>query len=102
MSTRLFCVSVRRPNLVLVDVRLMNPVRRTSLPKWEISLDGVVIGWVERVKIGHSTGQFYRALAVHPTTGRVVNLENSTDRDERIRVVRIFHSYPDEFEQHVR
>jgi hypothetical protein len=85
-----------------MDVRLMNPLRRTSLPRWEISLDGLVIGWVEQVKIGHSSVLFFRALGVHPTTGRVVNLENSSDRDERIRVVRTFHSYPEEFEQHVR
>jgi hypothetical protein len=82
--------SARPLSVVLMRVRLVSPERRTSLPKWEISLGATVIGWVEGVKIGHSSVPFYRALGVHPTTGKVVNLENSSDRDERIRAVRVF------------
>jgi len=80
----------------------MIPQTRHSLPCWEYSLDGTVVGWVERVRIGKSTRVFYKAIGLHPITGKRVSLENSTDRDERIRVLAAFHHDPSRYSRHYR
>jgi hypothetical protein len=84
-----------------MEVRLMIPASRLALPRWEVSVDGEVVGWIQESKIGRSTVTFYKALGVHPETGRHVNLENSTDLDERVRVLLDFHENPERFKRHV-
>lgn len=84
-----------------MDERLMVPATRTALSRWEISIDGEVIGWVQEQKIGRSSVMFFKATGVHPETGREVNLENSTDRDERVRTIVDFHEHPEKYGRHV-
>lgn len=68
--------------------------RRSEMPRWEASGDGRVIGWVKAHWIGHASATFYKAYGIDPS-GEVVNLENSTDRDERVRVVVGFNEDPE-------
>lgn len=77
-----------------VIVREMIRTRRSEMPRWEVSQDGHVIGWVEAHRIGNASATFYKAWGIGPS-GEVVNLENSTDRDERVRVVVAFHENPE-------
>jgi hypothetical protein len=37
---------------------------------------------------------------MHPDTGKIVNLENGTDLDERIQILEEFHGYPARFTRH--
>jgi hypothetical protein len=85
-----------------MEERLTIPTGRTSLPRWEFTLDGVVVGWVEEVRIGPSTRRFYRAVGVHPATGHRVVLEVSADREERVRVLADFHKHPEAYARHIR
>lgn len=77
-----------------VTVREMIRTRRNEDQRWEVSVDGRVVGWVRAHKIGRSSSTFYEAKGIDPS-GRVIDLENSTDRDERIRVVVAFHDDPE-------
>jgi hypothetical protein len=85
-----------------MDERLMIPQSRTALPKWEYTWEGEVVGWVEEIRIGHSTRRFYRATGVHPVTGGRVVLENGTDREERVWILMDFHEHPDRYHHHLR
>jgi hypothetical protein len=85
-----------------MEERLTVPIGRTSLPRWEYTLHGVVVGWVEEVRIGRSTRRFYRGIGVHPATGRHVVLEVSADRAERVRVLADFHEHPGAYARHIR
>jgi hypothetical protein len=76
-------------------IRPMIPARRNDLPEWEISLDHQVIGWVREWHASTSSRPFYRAIGIDPDNGNRVNLENSSDRDERVQAVQAFHDYPD-------
>ena len=79
----------------------MIPVSRTALPRWEVSAEAIIIGWVQEHRIGRSTVIFYKAFGIHPETHQIVNLENSTDRDERVRIILEFHERPEMFSQHI-
>ena len=79
----------------------MRPASRTALPRWEVSLDGVVLGWVQQQKIGRSSSVFYKATGIHPVTGAHVNLENSIDFEERCETVVDFHRRPMEYARFV-
>jgi hypothetical protein len=85
-----------------MEERLTVPISRTSLPRWEYTLDGIVVGWVEEVRIGRSTRRFYRAVAVHPETGHRVVLEVSADREERVLVLADFRAHPEAYARHIR
>jgi len=84
----------------MVDLRLMIPESRTALPRHEVSLDGVVIGWVQFHRIGRSTRDFYKAHGIHPGNGKIVNLENHPSMEEAVRTLEEFHEYPDRFSRH--
>jgi hypothetical protein len=83
-----------------MDVRLMIPATRTALPRWEVSLEGGVVGWVQESKIGRTTRRFFHAYGVHPGTGATVNLENYSSLDEAVGTLEEFHEYPDRFKRH--
>jgi hypothetical protein len=67
---------------------------RTDLPEWEVTLSGVKIGRIQRVKIGKSSSVFFHAYGVHPDTRREYSLESSTDFDDRVRVIAAFWADP--------
>lgn len=75
----------------------MIPKRRGDRPEWEVSRDGRIVGWVAEHTIGRSSAVFYRAIAVHPDTGELVNLENSTDRGERVARIEDFLDDPSKY-----
>ncbi|MGC4154465.1 MAG: hypothetical protein QM628_15505 [Propionicimonas sp.] len=70
-------------------------------PVWEVRVDGELVGWVRRLTIGHCSTLFYNAEAIHPQTGKHYNLENSTDLNERIKIIAAFHHDPMTSEQHL-
>lgn len=84
-----------------LSLRLLLPSTRHSLPVWEISLDGRVIGTVEQLNVGRSTKAFYRAIGIHNQTGERVSLELSTDYDERVEAVHRFWLDPLSCAQHL-
>ena len=77
-----------------VQMRRMLPSKRDELPRWELTRDGRIIGWVRSLRIGHSTPMFYEAIGVDPA-GERVSLECSGDRDERIAQVAAFDVDPE-------
>ena len=81
----------------MVDLRLMIPKRRGDRPGWEVRRGEKVVGWVVEHTIGRSSAVFYRATAVHPDTGELVNLENSTDREERVARIEGFLDDPNKY-----
>ncbi|CAN5317384.1 hypothetical protein BH09ACT5_BH09ACT5_01290 [soil metagenome] len=82
-----------------LNVREMPPDRRHAQPRWEVTVDRQVIGWVQRSQ--RRSVIFFEAIAVHPTTGEHVGLELSTDRDERVEVIRRFWFDPLTSKQHL-
>lgn len=86
-----------------MPVRLMLPERgrRVPLPRWEVTDDdGRVLGWVRTVLMPGCRSTFYEARVVHDK-GREVSLEMSTDRNERIAVIRDFAAHPERYARHV-
>jgi hypothetical protein len=77
-----------------VVVREMIRTRRDEMPRWEVSVDGCVVGWVRAHRIGRGFTTFYEAMGIDPE-GDHIDLENSTDRDERVRIVVAFHEDPE-------
>lgn len=77
------------------EIRLMLPEKRNSMPRWELSRDGTVIGWIQETQIGRSTRHFFNSIGVDPENGNHVNLESSTDFEERVRVIHEFHLHPE-------
>ena len=82
----------------MADVRLMVPMSRTALPRWEVSTTVAgVIGWVQESKIGRTTRRFFHAYGVHPVTAKAANLENYADLEQAVAVVEDFHYRPGEY-----
>lgn len=84
-----------------LSVHLSLPKFRHSLPEWEVRFGGRLIGLVRERKLQNTAHPFFEAVGIHPTTGEQVRLELSTDRDERIDIVRRFWLDPTEFPQHL-
>jgi hypothetical protein len=84
-----------------VQLRTMIPARHQRWPAWELGLDGVVIGWIYEIHIRGTVNPFYRAVGIHRTSGRRIELERSTDRAERIEVVTRFWHDPMTRAQHL-
>lgn len=78
----------------------MPPERRTSLPRWEVWLDGRRIGWIQEKHLRGARLPFFDAIVPHPRTGKPTSLELHTDREERARAIVRFADHPDEFRQH--
>lgn len=72
------------------------PHRHTDLPEWEVYDGDRLVGWIIEKHLGgkSSSSVFYNAVAVHPDTGARFDLENSTDFDERLRVIAAFRADP--------
>ena len=85
------------------SVRRMLPATRrpTEPPRWEVSTDGRVIGWIDRHRIGGASANFYFATGVHPATGTHYRLESSTDFVERVDVLQLFDIDPMTSRQHL-
>lgn len=79
----------------------MLPARRNELPRFEISLDGTVIGWVAQTALRGAVNPFYRAIGIYPAMGREIDLQLDTSFDGRVQVVRRFHERPHDFERHL-
>lgn len=77
-----------------VTVREMRRTRLRELPRWEVSVDTRVVGWVQAHMIGRSSVVFYKATGIDPE-GRPIDLENSANLDERVEVVVAFHRDPE-------
>ncbi|MCU1524840.1 MAG: hypothetical protein JWO18_1734 [Microbacteriaceae bacterium] len=78
------------------DLRQLAPATRFELPVWELTHDGQVIGWVCEKVIAHCTSHFFHSIGIDPDTDRVIDLEMSTDFDERVLSVRAFHIHPEQ------
>lgn len=77
----------------------MIPKTRHSLPEWEVTIDGQVIGNIESRPYRSIT--FYRAIGIHRSTGERVNLESSPDIEERVEAIRKFWFDPMTAKQHL-
>lgn len=86
-----------------MQIRRMLPSTRrgSERPRWEVSVEGTVIGWIDENMIGRSSVVFYFATGIHPENGREYRLENSTDFHERVEVLRQFHLDPMSSRQHL-
>ena len=82
------------------ELRQIPPGRRTSLPRWEVWLDGRRLGWIQEKHLRGAKNPFYEAIAPHPHTGSPVSLEVSTDLEERVQAVLRFAFHPDDFRPH--
>lgn len=60
---------------------------RNHKPEWDVWLGSVRIGRIEQWTVSSSSSVFYRATAVHPSTGVPLPLESSTDLAERVAKV---------------
>lgn len=70
--------------------------RRHDPPSWEVTdASGAVVGWVEERHLGSGAKTFYALTGVHPATGERIELQLSTDREERIQKLQDFLSDPD-------
>lgn len=86
----------------MVQVRRMLPAKRNDPPEWEISVDGVVIGWIVQWKPPRGRTVFYRATVIHPGNGKLVGLESDPDFDNRVHVIEEFHRDPATGRAHYR
>ncbi len=88
----------------LFELRLLPPSsyrRRHDPPSWEISdAAGVVVGQLDEVHLPTAGRPFYRLIGRHPRTGELIDLQLSTDRDERLRVLADFLDDPTRHAQH--
>ena len=71
--------------------------RRFQKPLWDVYDGRTLLGYVRQHTIGHSSSMFYKAVAIHPTTGEYVTLESSTDRDERVAKILHFRENPEAY-----
>lgn len=77
-----------------VTIREMIRTREREMPRWEVSIDGRVIGWVRALRIAGANLTFYEATGIDPDGASVV-LECSSDREERIARVIVFDEDPE-------
>jgi hypothetical protein len=77
-----------------VEVRELRPARGERFPRWEVLLDGAVIGHLEAHRIGRSSVTFYRATATAPD-GQTVDLESHPSRENRAAVLVAFFEAPE-------
>jgi hypothetical protein len=81
--------------------RLMSSVSRREPPKWEISLGGQTIGWIRQHQIGRTGRPFFNAVGIFPGSEHHIDLQSSTDHEERLRVLVKFHRDPMAARQHL-
>lgn len=82
--------------------RLARKTRYFSEPtRWEIAVEGTVVGWIEERHIPGARNLLYNATGVHPQTGARVSLENATGFGERITALVAFHGDPMSARQHL-
>ncbi|MBO1740736.1 hypothetical protein [Leifsonia sp. TF02-11] len=82
--------------------RLLAASRRVSEPpRWEVSVSGRVIGWIDAHQLRGASATFYFATGIHRDTGKGYRLESSTDFEERVEVLRQFHEDPMSSRQHL-
>ncbi|GMA26796.1 hypothetical protein [Arenivirga flava] len=62
--------------------------------------NGDMLGKIERRRIGRGHTIFWMAYGVHPDDGRMIPLELSADREERVRKVLEFRADPKRFRHH--
>lgn len=86
-------VQLRR--FIVDEIRLMLPEKRNALPRWELKRDGIVVGWIHEVHIGRTTRPFFTCIGVDLENGNLVNLGNSADFGDRVRVVHEFRAHPE-------
>ncbi len=61
---------------------------------WEVFFNGEAIGLIQPKKLGRTSYPFYQAIGYFPGTGEHVNLELSTDLEERCQVLLEFQRSP--------
>jgi hypothetical protein len=84
-----------------VRLRTLIPARHQRWPAWELTLGDQVIGWIFEIHIRGTVNPFFRAVGVHRPTGVRIELERSTDRQERIDTVVAFWADPLTRSQHL-
>ena len=80
-------------------VRKMLPSKRNDRPEFEISLDGVVIGWLKEHP--YRGDSFWGAIGIHRPTGERVDLELSKDFEGRVETLVTFWNDPMSSKQHL-
>lgn len=80
-------VLVLPPAVRLVLLPPKSVRQRNALPEWDVLLDGQRIGRIEQWRARGASATFYRAKALHPETGKVIELESATDLGERVETV---------------
>ena len=74
----------------------MLPEKRHSLPRWELTREGQIVGWIQEIQIGRATRHFFKATGIDPENGNHVNLETSTNFDDRVQAVNNFQNHPEQ------
>lgn len=89
-----------------VAPRTVRPMIERKVPgvdAWELlDGDGTVLGRIERRTIGRGHTAFWMAHGVHPVDGRLIPLELSADREERVQTILAFRANPEAYRQHYR
>lgn len=75
------------PGVRLVLLPPKSARQRNAQPEWDVLLDGQRIGRIEQWRARGASATFYRAKALHPETGKVIELESATDLGERVETV---------------
>lgn len=88
-------IGVRLVLLPPANRRLKHPP-----PQWAVWLGSERIGVIEQWRVHSASATFYRATTTHPSTGKPIPLESSTDLAERVdKVLTAWHD-PDRFAYH--
>lgn len=83
-----------------VELRLLPPRSRrirNHSPEWEVWLDGEYAGHIEQWRVPSASSTFYRATAIHPSTGKPIPLESDTSCSDRIEKIVAARRDPERF-----
>ena len=75
------------PGISLVKLLPKSARQRNAQPEWDVLCDGKRIGRIEQWRARGASATFYRAKAIHPETGQMIELESSIDRAERVEKI---------------
>lgn len=73
----------------------MLPEKRHSLPRWELTREGQIVGWIKEIQVGRATRHFFNATGIDPKNGNHVNLESPTGFEDAVRAIDDFRDHPE-------
>ena len=85
--------------MTAAEVRKLLPTGRSrhELPEWDVLVDGKPIGRTQAWRTRGASATFYRASTTDIRNGKPIELESSTDFEERVQKVVDVHADPDAF-----